>query len=64
MTRAPVQPKGAHLSVLTEFTTDPLMERAEVVRRAEAHDVSNPIAACMLAIDRAAFTIKQRGIYA
>ena len=36
----------------------------DVVRYAEAHDVNNRIAACMLAIDRVAFTIKQRGIYA
>jgi glutamate dehydrogenase (NAD(P)+) len=36
----------------------------DVVRYAEAHNVSNRIAAYMLAIDRVAFTIKQRGIYA
>ena len=36
----------------------------DVVRYAEAHDVNNRIAAYMLAIDRVAFTIKQRGIYA
>ena len=33
-------------------------------RYAEAHNVNNRIAAYMLAIDRVAFTIKQRGIYA
>jgi glutamate dehydrogenase (NAD(P)+) len=36
----------------------------DVTRYAEAHDVNNRIAAYMLAIDRVAFTIKQRGIYA
>ncbi|MGA9464850.1 MAG: Glu/Leu/Phe/Val dehydrogenase [Terracidiphilus sp.] len=36
----------------------------DVVRYAEAHNVDNRIAAYMLAIDRVAFTIKQRGIYA
>ena len=36
----------------------------DVVRYAEAHNVNNRIAAYMLAIDRVAFTIKQRGIYA
>ena len=36
----------------------------DVVRYAEAYDVNNRIAAYMLAIDRVAFTIKQRGIYA
>jgi glutamate dehydrogenase (NAD(P)+) len=36
----------------------------DVVRYAEAHQVNNRIAAYMLAIDRVAFTIKQRGIYA
>jgi glutamate dehydrogenase (NAD(P)+) len=36
----------------------------DVVRYAEAHAVNNRIAAYMLAIDRVAFTIKQRGIYA
>ena len=35
-----------------------------VGRYAEAHNVNNRIAAYMLAIDRVAFTIKQRGIYA
>jgi glutamate dehydrogenase (NAD(P)+) len=36
----------------------------DVVRYAEAHQVNNRIAAYMLAIDRVAYTIKQRGIYA
>ncbi|MFT4114222.1 Glu/Leu/Phe/Val family dehydrogenase [Silvibacterium sp.] len=36
----------------------------DVVRYSEAHDVNNRIAAYMLAIDRVAFNIKQRGIYA
>jgi glutamate dehydrogenase (NAD(P)+) len=36
----------------------------DVVRYAQAHSVNNRIAAYMLAIDRVAFTIKQRGIYA
>jgi glutamate dehydrogenase (NAD(P)+) len=36
----------------------------DVVRYAEAHNVNNRIAAYMLAIDRVAHTIKQRGIYA
>ncbi len=37
---------------------------ADVVRYAETHKVNNRIAAYMLAIDRVAYTIKQRGIYA
>jgi len=40
------------------------MSFEDVVRYAEAHDVNNRIAAYMLAIDRVAYTIKQRGIYA
>ena len=36
----------------------------DVVRYAETHGVNNRIAAYMLAIDRVAYTIKQRGIYA
>ena len=36
----------------------------DVVRFAEAHSVNNRIAAYMLAIDRVAYTIRQRGIYA
>jgi glutamate dehydrogenase (NAD(P)+) len=36
----------------------------DVIHYAEAHAVNNRIAAYMLAIDRVAFTIKQRGMYA
>ncbi len=36
----------------------------DVVRYAETHNVSNRIAAYMLAIDRVAFSLKHRGIYA
>jgi glutamate dehydrogenase (NAD(P)+) len=36
----------------------------DVVRYAQAHNVNNRIAAYMLAIDRVAFTIRQRGLYA
>ena len=36
----------------------------DVVRYADSHDVNNRIAAYMLAIDRVAYTTKQRGIYA
>ena len=36
----------------------------DVVRYSEAHNVNNRIAAYMLAIDRVAFSLKQRGIYA
>ena len=36
----------------------------DVVRFAEIHGVNNRIAAYMLAIDRVAYTIRQRGIYA
>jgi glutamate dehydrogenase (NAD(P)+) len=36
----------------------------DVVRYSEAHNVNNRIAAYMLAIDRVAITIRQRGIYA
>jgi glutamate dehydrogenase (NAD(P)+) len=35
-----------------------------VVGFAQKHHVNNRIAAYMLAIDRVAFTIRQRGIYA
>jgi glutamate dehydrogenase (NAD(P)+) len=43
-----------------------VLERSfdEVVRYAETHAVSNRIAAYMLAIDRVAFVLKLRGIYA
>jgi len=44
-------------SILTESFED-------VVRYSEAHGVNNRIAAYMLAIDRVAFNIKQRGLYA
>ena len=37
---------------------------AEVLQYAETHNVSNRIAAYMLAIDRVAYTLRQRGIYA
>jgi glutamate dehydrogenase (NAD(P)+) len=36
----------------------------DVVRYSDAHNVNNRIAAYMLAIDRVAFTVRQRGIYA
>jgi glutamate dehydrogenase (NAD(P)+) len=36
----------------------------DVLQYAIAHDVNNRIAAYMLAIDRVAYTTKQRGIYA
>ena len=36
----------------------------DVIRYAESHSVNNRIAAYMLAIDRVAYTTKQRGIYA
>jgi glutamate dehydrogenase (NAD(P)+) len=36
----------------------------DVVRYAETHNVNNRIAAYMLAIDRVAYCLKQRGIYA
>jgi glutamate dehydrogenase (NAD(P)+) len=52
-------------SVVNEQLESILQESFDdVVRYAEAHDVNNRIAAYMLAIDRVAFTIKQRGMYA
>lgn len=36
----------------------------DVIRYAESHEVNNRIAAYMLAIDRVAYTTKQRGMYA
>ena len=36
----------------------------DVVRYSDTHKVNNRIAAYMLAIDRVAYTIRQRGIYA
>jgi glutamate dehydrogenase (NAD(P)+) len=51
--------------VVNERMEDILRESFDdVVRYAEAHNVNNRIAAYMLAIDRVAYTIKQRGIYA
>jgi glutamate dehydrogenase (NAD(P)+) len=52
-------------AVVIEQLGDILRESFDdVVRYSEAHNVNNRIAAYMLAIDRVAFTIKQRGIYA
>jgi glutamate dehydrogenase (NAD(P)+) len=52
-------------SVVNERLESIMKESFEdVVRYAEAHNVNNRIAAYMLAIDRVAFTIRQRGIYA
>jgi glutamate dehydrogenase (NAD(P)+) len=52
-------------AVLNQQMEDILRESFDdVVRYAEAHNVNNRIAAYMLAIDRVAYTIKQRGIYA
>ena len=52
-------------SVVNERLKD-VMEHSfdEVVRYSEAHGVNNRIAAYMLAIDRVAFVLKLRGIYA
>ena len=52
-------------SVVNEQLEDIMVESFEdVVSYAEKHHVNNRIAAYMLAIDRVAFTIRQRGIYA
>ena len=52
-------------SVVNEQLKDIMVESFEaVVSFAEKHRVNNRIAAYMLAIDRVAFTIRQRGIYA
>ena len=52
-------------SVVNEQLKDIMVESFEaVVSYAEKHRVNNRIAAYMLAIDRVAFTIRQRGIYA
>jgi glutamate dehydrogenase (NAD(P)+) len=52
-------------SVVNQQLEDILVDAFEaVVHYAETHGVNNRIAAYMLAIDRVAFTIKQRGIYA
>ncbi len=52
-------------AVVNEHLGD-IMDTAfdDVVRYAETHGVNNRIAAYMLAIDRVAYTIRQRGIYA
>ncbi len=52
-------------SVVNEQLADIMVSAfGDVVRYAEAHNVNNRIAAYMLAIDRVAYTIRQRGIYA
>ena len=52
-------------SVVNEHLEDIMVTSFnDVVRFAETHKVNNRIAAYMLAIDRVAYTIKQRGIYA
>jgi len=52
-------------SVVNEHLEDIMVTSFnDVVRYAETHRVNNRIAAYMLAIDRVAYTIKQRGIYA
>jgi glutamate dehydrogenase (NAD(P)+) len=52
-------------SVVNEQLKDIMVSSFEdVVRYAETHHVNNRIAAYMLAIDRVAYTIKIRGIYA
>ncbi len=52
-------------SVVNEHLEDIMVASfADVVGFAEKHNVNNRIAAYMLAIDRVAYTIKQRGIYA
>jgi len=52
-------------SVVNEQLEDIMVNAfRDVVRYAETHNVNNRIAAYMLAIDRVAYTIRQRGIYA
>ena len=52
-------------SVVNEQLADIMVSAFDdVVRYSEAHNVNNRIAAYMLAIDRVAYTIRQRGIYA
>jgi glutamate dehydrogenase (NAD(P)+) len=52
-------------SVVNEQLKDIMVSSFEdVVRYADTHHVNNRIAAYMLAIDRVAFTIRQRGFYA
>jgi glutamate dehydrogenase (NAD(P)+) len=52
-------------SVVNEQLEDIMVNAfQDVVRYSETHNVNNRIAAYMLAIDRVAYTIRQRGIYA
>ena len=52
-------------SVVNEQLEDIMVNAFDdVVRYAQKHNVNNRIAAYMLAIDRVAYTIKLRGIYA
>jgi glutamate dehydrogenase (NAD(P)+) len=52
-------------SVVNEQLEDIMVNAfQDVVHYAQMHNVNNRIAAYMLAIDRVAYTIKQRGIYA
>jgi glutamate dehydrogenase (NAD(P)+) len=52
-------------SVVNEHLEDIMITAFDdVVRYSETHGVNNRIAAYMLAIDRVAYTIRQRGIYA
>src|SRR5437868_5278506 len=52
-------------SVVNEQLQDIMVSAIhDVVEYAERHNVNNRIAAYMLAIDRVAYTIRQRGIYA
>jgi glutamate dehydrogenase (NAD(P)+) len=52
-------------SVVNEQLENILVDSFDaVVQYADTHGVNNRIAAYMLAIDRVAFTIKQRGVYA
>jgi glutamate dehydrogenase (NAD(P)+) len=52
-------------SVVNEQLADIMINSFnDVVRYADTHNVHNRIAAYMLAIDRVAYTVRQRGIYA
>ena len=52
-------------SVVNEQLSDIMISSFnDVVRYADTHNVNNRIAAYMLAIDRVAYTVRQRGIYA
>jgi glutamate dehydrogenase (NAD(P)+) len=52
-------------SVVNEQLADIMISSFnDVVRYADTHNVNNRIAAYMLAIDRVAYTVRQRGIYA